>query len=65
MNYVIVEHKAEQQSKRVEIIHTILLHYPNVLNTPDSNGNYLFEHIMNIIPSILEQQSSKEKEKNT
>lgn len=26
MNYVIVDHKAEQQSKRVEIIHTILFH---------------------------------------
>lgn len=39
MNYVIVDHKSEQQSKRVEIIHTILFHYPNVLNTPDSNGN--------------------------
>jgi len=34
------------------------------MNTPDSNGNYLFEHIMNIIPSVLEMQSIREKTSN-
>lgn len=64
LNYIIVEHKSEQQSKRIEILHTILNFYPNVMNTPDSNGNFLFEHIMNIVPKILEINSTTQNKKS-